>query len=165
MSGGVENIKVSNCRFLGTDVGLRFKSTRGRGGVVRNIYISDIYMKDIIADGILFDLFYGGKAATESAGDEAASAKAVEIPVDETTPEFRDIYIENVYCNGARRAMLFNGLPEMPVSNINIKNCTITAGTGIDIRNSQDITLENVKCYPEQGEAVRTWKVKNFTNI
>ena len=24
MSGGVENIKVSNCRFLGTDVGLRF---------------------------------------------------------------------------------------------------------------------------------------------
>ena len=122
-------------------------------------------MKDIIADGILFDLFYGGKAATESAGDEAASAKAVEIPVDETTPEFRDIYIENVYCNGARRAMLFNGLPEMPVSNINIKNCTITAGTGIDIRNSQDITLENVKCYPEQGEAVRTWKVKNFTNI
>lgn len=165
MSGGVENIKVSNCRFLGTDVGLRFKSTRGRGGVVRNIYINDIYMKDIIADGILFDLFYGGKAATESAADEAASAKAVEIPVDETTPEFRDIYIEDVYCNGARRAMFFNGLPEMPVSNINIKDCTITAETGIDIRNSQDITLENVKCHPERGEAVKIWRVRNFTNI
>ncbi|MDR0712061.1 MAG: glycoside hydrolase family 28 protein, partial [Prevotellaceae bacterium] len=34
MSGGVKNVKVSDCTFLGTDVGLRFKSTRGRGGVV-----------------------------------------------------------------------------------------------------------------------------------
>ena len=31
MSGGAKNISVSNCQFLGTDVGLRFKSTRGRG--------------------------------------------------------------------------------------------------------------------------------------
>src|SRR5690554_6475131 len=44
MSGDVRNISVKNCQFLGTDVGLRFKSNRGRGGVVENIYISDIYM-------------------------------------------------------------------------------------------------------------------------
>ena len=30
MSGGVKNIKVSDCQFLGTDVGLRFKSARGQ---------------------------------------------------------------------------------------------------------------------------------------
>ena len=47
MSGGVQNISVTNCRFLGTDVGLRFKSCRGRGGVVENIHISDIVMMDI----------------------------------------------------------------------------------------------------------------------
>lgn len=34
MSGGVRNVSVSNCQFLGTDVGLRFKSKRGRGGIV-----------------------------------------------------------------------------------------------------------------------------------
>ena len=33
MSGGVENIRVTGCRFIGTDVGLRFKSARGRGGL------------------------------------------------------------------------------------------------------------------------------------
>ena len=63
MSGGVENIVVSNCRFLGTDVGLRFKSKRGRGGVVRNIFIRDIYMTDIVTEPLLFDLFYGNMSA------------------------------------------------------------------------------------------------------
>lgn len=165
MSGGVENIKVSNCRFLGTDVGLRFKSKRGRGGVVKNIYINDIYMKDILADAILFDLFYGGKSAVEAAAEKDETVNVPAVPVDETTPEFRDIYISNVCCNGASRAMLFNGLPEMPVTNINISDCTITADEGITLRNSQDITFKNVKCYPEKGDAITTLRVKNFNNI
>lgn len=165
MSGGVENIKVSNCRFLGTDVGLRFKSTRGRGGVVKNIYISDIYMKDILADAILFDLFYGGKSAVEAAAEKDETVNVPAVPVDETTPEFRDIYISNVCCNGASRAMLFNGLPEMPMTNINVSDCTITADEGITLRNSQDITFKNVKCYPEKGDAITTLRVKNFNNI
>lgn len=165
MSGGVENIKVSNCRFLGTDVGLRFKSKRGRGGVVKNIYINDIYMKDILADAILFDLFYGGKSAVEAAAEKDETVNVPAVPVDETTPEFRDIYISNVCCNGASRAMLFNGLPEMPVTNINVSDCTITADEGITLRNSQDITFKNVKCYPEKGDAITTQRVKNFNNI
>ena len=39
MSGGARNIYVSNCSFIGTDIGLRFKTTRGRGGIVENIYV------------------------------------------------------------------------------------------------------------------------------
>ena len=61
MSGGVKNVHVSNCTFLGTDVGLRFKSTRGRGGVVENIYISNIDMIHIPTEAIRFNLFYDGK--------------------------------------------------------------------------------------------------------
>ena len=34
MSGGVRNVVVRRCTFLGTDLGIRFKTTRGRGGVV-----------------------------------------------------------------------------------------------------------------------------------
>src|SRR6185295_17993176 len=52
MSGGVKNVRVSNCTFMGTDVGLRFKSTRGRGGVVENIYISSITMVNIPAEAL-----------------------------------------------------------------------------------------------------------------
>ena len=62
MSGGVRNIWVNDCQFLGTDAGLRFKSCRGRGGVVENIYIRNISMADILGDAVTFDLFYGGKS-------------------------------------------------------------------------------------------------------
>lgn len=164
MSGGVENIKVSNCRFLGTDVGLRFKSTRGRGGVVKNIHISDIYMKDIVADAVLFDLYYGGKDAVQLTDEGYVETIVPAVPVDETTPEFRDIYIERVVCKGARRAMFFNGLPEMPVTNINVTDCTLSAEKGIDIRNSRDISLKDVRCHPASGAPVSTYKVRNFNN-
>lgn len=59
MSGGVKNLFVSNYSFVGTDVGLRFKSTRGRGGVVEGIYIDHINMINIPNGPLLFDLFYG----------------------------------------------------------------------------------------------------------
>ena len=170
MSGGVENIKVSNCRFLGTDVGLRFKSKRGRGGIVRNIYIDNMYMTDIATETILFDLFYGGVSAVEAAeakanGKSEQPVQMEEVPaVDETTPQFRDIYISNVVCNGAARAMYFNGLPEMPVENINISNCVISSVRGIEINRSKDVTLKNVKVHPSKGESVAVNNVENFRN-
>lgn len=148
MSGGVKNIYVSDCQFLGTDVGLRFKSTRGRGGVVENIYINNISMFDIQTDAITFDLYYGGKSAVEALedGDEARQQKVEEFKVDETTPCFRNIDIKHVICRGARRAAYFNGLPEMPVSNVLIKDMEINnAQEGIVINRTDGVTLENIK--------------------
>ena len=72
MSGGVKNIYVEDCTFMGTDVGLRFKSTRGRGGVVENIYINNINMINIPNEPLLFDLFYGGKGAGEESEEDFA---------------------------------------------------------------------------------------------
>ncbi|PZP41247.1 MAG: glycoside hydrolase, partial [Pseudopedobacter saltans] len=53
MSGGAKNIWVSDCSFIGTDIGLRFKTTRGRGGIVENIHIKNITMANIPFDAIL----------------------------------------------------------------------------------------------------------------
>lgn len=135
MSGGVKNIFVSDCSFLGTDVGLRFKSTRGRGGIVENIYINNINMIDIPNEALLFDLFYGGKESDE-------------VPaVTEETPAFRNIFIANVTCKGAgKKAIFFNGLPEMPIENVTVKDMTVSEATeGIVINQAKDIAFENVK--------------------
>ena len=164
MSGGVRNVKVSNCVFSGTDVGLRFKSTRGRGGVVEHIWIEDIAMSDILQEPLLFDLFYGGKSASEAlaAGPEAESADLAPKAVDETTPAFRNIHIRNVWCRGARRAMYFNGLPEMNVEHVTVENTYIYAATGARINESSDVVLRNVQIIPEQGPALMLNNVKNL---
>lgn len=145
MSGGVKNIKVANCQFVGTDVGLRFKSKRGRGGVVENIWISNISMVDISTEPITFNLYYGGKSAVEVLeSGEVVQAKIEPQPVDETTPCFRNIYIDNINCRGARRALYFNGIPEMPIKNIVLRNVNITANLPAEFYYCEDITQENV---------------------
>ena len=163
MSGGVKNVYVKNCRFSGTDVGLRFKSTRGRGGVVENIYIEDIVMNDIATEALLFDLFYGGKSALEALedGDGEPSTDMVLKPVDETTPQFRNIYVDNVVCRSARRAMLFNGLPEMNVENVEVRNTTIEAEIGAEINESTGVLLENVRIVPRKGAALKINNAKD----
>ncbi len=155
MSGGVRNIAVSNCQFLGTDVGLRFKSRRGRGGIVENIYISNMSMFDIATEPLLFNLYYGGKSAVETLDDgDKVVQKELFPPVDETTPTFRNIYIDNVVCSNARRAMYFYGLPEHHINNINISNITIHSKIGAELMESSNIKMTNINIYPEQSPAI-----------
>ena len=152
MSGGVSNISVTRCRFLGTDVGLRFKSCRGRGGVVENIYVSGITMMDIPAEPLLFDLHYGGKSAVESAEDGDGTGYDIEMmPVDETTPEFRNIHINGIVCSGSSRAMYFNGIPEKNISGITVTDCLISSRRGADIRYSDGVVLRDVGIRQEEG--------------
>ena len=144
MSGGVRNFKVQNCQFLGTDVGLRFKSTRGRGGIVENIYIDGISMMDIVNDAITFNMYYGGKSVAEMLADGDKPDNVTKVPVTEETPIFRNINIQNVVCSHAGRAMEFNGLPEMPIDRINLKNITIHAAQDAVFTNCKNIKKENV---------------------
>lgn len=178
MSGGVRNVHVSNCTFMGTDVGLRFKSTRGRGGVVENIYISNINMIDIPTEPIRFNLYYGGRAPLPDPEDNVAvKNKEVIPPVSEETPQFRNIHIKNIVCKGAARATILQGLPEMNLQNVSIEKVAIVAeqgfqlsdvdgiilkdifieiakGPAISINNSKHVNVEKFSYQPEQDKAV-----------
>lgn len=155
MSGGVRNISVTNCKFLGTDVGLRFKSKRGRGGLVENIWISNIAMTDILTQPINFDLYYRGMSVVEmhEAGIVFPDTVAPE-PVSEETPEFRNIHVQDMVCAGAFQALFFNGIPEKPIDGITLKNIDITSKLGADFRYCSNITLENVTIKNKEGEKI-----------
>ena len=140
MSGGVENILVQDCRFLGTDVGLRFKSTRGRGGEVKDIWCRNIYMKDIVAEAVTFNLYYAGAAATER--EDAGESDLA--PVDETTPSFHSFSFHTIVCSGSKQAIYINGLPELPLNDISFNNCCFYARKGMEVNNAENVSFKNV---------------------
>ena len=152
MSGGVNNVSVKDCQFIGTDCGLRFKSTRGRGGVVSNIHIDNVNMLNISGDAITFDLYYWVKNAPKEIP-----------PVDETTPRFCDIYINGVTSYNSGKALKFNGIPEMPIENIHVTNSAFTAREGGLLSESVKIVFDNVTVRPDEGPAMTINNVKDAT--
>jgi len=112
MSGSVKKVTISNCVFDGTDRGIRIKSTRGRGGVVEDIQVDNIVMRNIQEEAIVLDLKY---------------SKMPEEPFSERTPVFRNINISNVTATDVLIPIRINGLEESPITditfyNVNIKN-------------------------------------------
>lgn len=138
MSGGARNIFVYDCSFIGTDIGLRFKTARGRGGIVENIHIRNIRMKDILHDAIFFDMYYFMKPPKPG-------EKVVVPPVTEATPQFRNIYINDVVCNGAERGIFVRGLPEMPIRDIHLNNIVLKTNKGAELIEADNIHLDNVQ--------------------
>ena len=147
MSGGARNIFVYDCTFMGTDKGLRFKSVRGRGGVVEHIYAKNIFMKDIAQEAIFFDMYYFVKFATDGERDERPV-------VNEGTPIFRNMKFENIVCNGAKKGVFIRGLPEMTVQNITMKNLVLQTDKGVELTDAGGIHLEKVQLIAKETKPV-----------
>ena len=156
MSGGVRNIDVRRCTFLGTDVGLRFKSTRGRGGLVENIYIRDIYMKSITTEAIRFNMFYENQAPLPDENGEIQQSiiNRPEVKISEETPCFRRIFIKNIICRGAGQAAILQGLPELALSQVELDSINISADKGLMCVDVEGVSLRNISISPEKGPAM-----------
>jgi polygalacturonase len=163
MSGGARNLYVENCTFIGTDVGLRFKTTRGRGGIVENIFINNIAMKDIVGEAILFDMYYAAQDPVPLAGEKREPPKVETLPVTEATPQFRNFYIKNIVCNGAEKAIFVRGLPEMNVKNIVLEDMILQANKGLDMTEGSDIVLKNIRLVTKEIDPVMN--IHNSRNI
>ena len=125
-------------------------------------------MKDISTDPLLFDLFYGGKSAIEAEDDEAPNIATNGIPpVNEETPAFRNIFIENIISSNSNRAMYYNGLPEMKVDNVKVKNSVFSSKIGAVINQTTNVELTNIKIDNKTGDNVEIQNVDNgaFINI
>jgi len=138
MSGSVRNIAISNCVFDGTDRGIRIKSTRGRGGVVENVSVSNIVMRDIREEAITLNLFYSNVPAE---------------PFSARTPVFRKIHIDSIVGNAKVAATLL-GLDESPLDDVSLTNIRLSAATGVVIRNAKHIELNSVQVATQSGPSV-----------
>ena len=141
MSGGVKNIYVSDCTFIGSDIGLRFKTVRGRGGMVENIYVHNVNMKDIVSEAILFDMYYAAVDPVRLVGEAAIKPIIEKFPVTEATPQFQNFYFDQIVCNGARKAVFVRGLPEMPIKNVQLSNLYMSANEGVAIQEAEGVSI------------------------
>ncbi len=135
--GGMNNIYVSDCNFIGTDIGIRVKSNAGRGGLVKNIYVDNITMKNIVHEAISFNTYYEDVPAGKDIKD-------VKTTVADKVPEFTSFYISNINCDGAKQAISIVGLPQQPVHHIYFENILIKSIKGFDSVDAADIDLKKV---------------------
>lgn len=130
MSGGVRRVTITNCVFEGTDRGIRLKSTRGRGGIVEDIRISNIVMKDIKKEALTFNLKY---------------SRMPQEPKSERTPVFRNIHISGVTVVDVNVPIQIVGLEEAPISDIVLRDIQIKNGKQPnEFKDCENILMENV---------------------
>lgn len=144
MSGSARNLFVSNCIFIGTDVGLRFKTTRGRGGVVENIYASHINMKDIAGEAILFDMYYMAKDPVPLDGEKREMPKIEVLPFNEGTPVFKKFFISDIVCDGAECALFIRGIPESQISQIQLSDLNMKTRYGISCTEANRVDFDRL---------------------
>lgn len=148
--GGMKNIYVHNCNFNGTDAGLRFKSNTTIGGLVQDIYVDGIKMNNIATDAITFDPNYYDNSTSNSKKQ------------GNKIPEFKDIHISNITCNGANKAAEITGLPNSPIENLNLKNVNIKSKYGFLANYASGLSLDKVDINSTELPA---FSIENSSNV
>ncbi len=146
--GSVYNVSIHDNTLTNTVSGVRIKSARDRGGEVRNVTYSHLTMTNVQTP-ILITAYYPSIPAD---GDPAQA-------VTSTTPNYHDITVSKVTATGATSAGDIVGVPEKPLTNITLSSVSITAKTGLIVRNatvttpSTTITVSSGSAYILQSNS------------
>ncbi|MDP3129879.1 MAG: glycoside hydrolase family 28 protein, partial [Bacillota bacterium] len=124
MSGGIRNLEVRNCLFVGTDRGLRIKTRRGRG---RSAVIDGVAFENIRMDGVLTPFVINMYYFCDADGKTPYVWSKDPLPVDERTPRLGRFTFYNIVCTGAQVAAgFFYGLPEQPIGAVELEQVHVS---------------------------------------
>jgi len=135
MSGGIENIEIWDCDITNSSSGFEIKTTRKRGGYVKNISVRDSGFSRIIIHGVGYN----------DDGEPAAS-----------DPKISDCHFNNVNIIGKYldeddkrigcNAIEIEGFSDMKgvMSDIYFDNINIFNGSSISLKNTNNIHMNNI---------------------
>lgn len=171
IAAGVDNISVTDCRFVDTDRGLRVKTRRGRGreSFLRGIVFERVRMEGVRAAFVINSFYFCGPD-----GKSRYVASKEPLPVDDRTPRVGEIVIRNVTCTDCHAAgIYFYGLPESKIQRVVMENVTVSFARdpepfapammegcvpqvrcGVFIRNARCVELRNVEITGARGKTV-----------
>ncbi len=176
MSGGVKDLKVTQCYFKHTDRGLRIKTRRGRGkyAIIDGVEFSNIYMENVMTP-IVMNMYY----FCDPDGHEEIVWSKEPHPVDDSTPYLGAFTFRDMVCSDCEWAAgWFYGLTEQPIGSVTIENVhfTIKADAssgmpammdyidrsckrGLYFNCVRKVTLKNVTVQGQDGPRVETQNV------
>jgi len=141
-SGWIRNLVASNITCDGTQMGVRIKSRRGRGGGVEDVRFDNWTMENV-GTAINVTNYYMMEGEVR-AGDE---------PVSTRTPVFRNIAVSNMTIHHARLAIDVEGLPEMPITALRIGNVMGQATSGLKAYHTDALELHGIHIDADSGPA------------
>ncbi|HUA66241.1 MAG TPA: glycosyl hydrolase family 28 protein [Alphaproteobacteria bacterium] len=155
--GGVSNITVINCTFNNTEQGIRIKSDRDRGGYVHNLKYLNLRMTNVLIPILVYATYTARNPEYRHLYDltPAVAASYPSSPVTERTPIYSDILFSNITAtvqDGGTAGLIW-GLPEMPVSNVVLRNVSITADKPFCIYDARNVRLIGSKIITPAGIA------------
>lgn len=124
IAGGVTDLLIEDCIFRHTDRGFRVKTRRGRGknAILQKIVIRNVQMTDVYAPIVVNSFYF-----CDPDGKTQYVQSREPFPVDDRTPEIRDLTLEHLHCEGAHAcAGYISGLPEKPVEKIVMNDVRVT---------------------------------------
>lgn len=110
VSGGVSNINIHDIKINKSERGIRIKSLPGRGGYVKNLQVSNIYMDNIEKEGIDITMAYPSSTS---------------IPLTNTPSIFTDFSFNNITINKASTGISIIGLQSSHIKNVKFNNIKI----------------------------------------
>jgi polygalacturonase len=175
-SGGIRNVKVYNLKAYGTQAGIRFKSTQGRGGTVEDIEIYDIEMKGVQHP---IELNYDWYPEYNTISDEVRKQIEAEgkelphhwnvlmqkVPQEQGTPYIRDITIRNIKAADSQTAFFVRGHKSQKAGKFLFENVAISAETAGSIKNAENWTFKNVHIETKDGSEVALEECLNMTGM
>ncbi len=152
VSGGIENINISNIKYNNTDCGFRIKSSINRKGYIKNINISNLLMNNVkypIHINLDWNPLYSTNKLPEGFKGEMRKhyykiIEEVDSNIENT--KIDNINIDNLVCNSKSidsRAFDILGFKDQAITNFNINN-SIFNTKELGRLQSVDIKFNNV---------------------
>ena len=129
-AGMIKNLHVYDCVFDGTDVGIRFKTRRPRGGGGEHILMERIRMH-VVHSALRWDML-GNAIHVGEAAD-----RNTEVEVNALTPKFSDISMKKILIEESGHTINIEGIPESPLENVVLSE---VYGVGKNFLTAKDVT-------------------------
>ena len=169
-SGGMRNIEVYGLKAIGTNIGIRFKSAKVRGGIIENIHFHDIKMEDV-ANPFHFELNWYPEYSYCTIPDDIPEEEIKDrwrvlsqrvAPEEKGIPEFRNIKLSNIKVTKAKRAFYANAYPERHIHDISWENVSVEAEESGQLTYASNWTMKNVVLKTASGQPIKLTDSNNI---